>query len=174
MKKPVGLIAVLILFSLSIGITHAQVDKEQAYKDFAQRVIGRVIAMKDRHPQLKNIATQGATLQSPEGFWIQFSYDNDVQLAPNPEYVKDPLQNPQIKTFSGKNGVSLNLNFYEGPWRGSGIVAPIQIEDLNILIRISGSNDRATNRIKKDIVKIMNEEKVTLLNQLGKEEIKGQ
>ena len=171
MKKRWPFILMLSLIAISVEIAHAQADKEKAYKNFSQRVIGRVIALKDRHPQLRNIATQGTTLQSPQGFWIQFNYDNAVQMAPNPAFAKDPTQNPQIKTFSDKNGISLNLNFYEGPWRGSAMVAPVQIEDLNMLISVSGNSDKATSRIKKDIVKIMNEEKVTLLKELGKEEI---
>jgi hypothetical protein len=81
-----------------------------------------------------------------------------MSWIPNPNY--DPLKkgSRRLRSFSAKDGIDLNLYFYEGEWMGQTAVRPVHIGAMNIVTLIEGSDTPSVEALRRDVARIVADE----------------
>ena len=103
------------------------------YRQIAHRIISRIVALKDRYPHLASIDTAAHKEEARDKLWIAYHYTHGMSWVPNPNYAPLKKSSRRLKSFSAKDGIELNLYFYEGEWMGQAVVRPVHIGAMNVV-----------------------------------------
>src|SRR5512135_1409208 len=74
-------------------------------------------------------------------------------------------EQPELKSFSPKDGIELNLYFYEGEWTGQAAVRPVNIGAMKVVPFIEGDKTPSVAALQHDIGEIVSEEIATFKSQ---------
>jgi len=114
---------------------------QDIYTQLVERIIAGVKALKAEYPHFATVDTQAKISRSsePDRFYVQFEYEHAVKRVPDPQYNPDSgkKQSQTLKVFE-EDGLWLSMHFFKGSWRGTAIVRPTVIGDLNIVVFLDG------------------------------------
>jgi len=137
----------------------------EMYRQIAHRIFGRIAALKDRYPHLALIDTTVRKEEAGDKLWLAYHYTHGMSWVPNPHYDPRKKDNRELKSFSSKDGIELNLYFYEGEWMGQAAVRPIDIGAMKVVSFVEGSKTPSVAALQHHIGEILSEEKAAFKNQ---------
>jgi len=130
----------------------------EKYRHIAQRIFGRIVALKDEYPHLALIESAVRKEDAPDKLWIAYHYTHGMSWVPNPHYNPRKKSSQRLKSFSPADGIELNLYFYEGDWMGQAAVRPIHIGAMKVVSFIEGDKTPSVAALQRDIGEIVSEE----------------
>lgn len=155
MKRAVFAILFLlaIFFPGRVFASEATLTNEQ-YLQIADRIIEKVVSLKDEYPHFAQVETKAVKEQSTAGekFGVQFEYDHGMTWVDNPQCPPGKKCARTIPSFAETDGIRLSLYFFfEGDWRGQAAVRPIAIGKMNVVIFLDGPKTEEIGAIYKRI-----------------------
>ena len=130
----------------------------EMYRQIAQRIFDRIVALKDKYPQLAMIESAVRKEDAQDKLWIAYHYTHGMSWVPNPHYNPRKKGSQRLKSFSPADGIELNLYFYEGEWMGQASVRPIHIGAMKVVSFIEGDKTPSLAALQHDIGEIVSEE----------------
>ena len=130
----------------------------EVYRQIAHRIFERIVALKDRYPHLASIDSAARSDEARDKLWIAYHYTHGMSWTPNPNYNPHTKGGRELKLFSAKDGIELNLYFYEGEWMGQAVVRPLHIGAMNVVTFIEGRETASVGALRRDIGHIVADE----------------
>ena len=162
LKPKMCLLFVMIVISsgcLAEGAPSAlKVQEVEMYRQIAQRIFDRIVALKDRYPHLALIDRTVTKEDAGNKLSIAYHYTHGMSWVPNPDYDPRRKGGRRLKSFSSNDGVELNLYFYEGEWEGQAMVRPVNIGAMKVVSFIEGAKTPSVTALQHDIGEIVSEE----------------
>src|SRR5690242_7818077 len=128
------------------------------YRQIAHRIFDRIVALKDRYPHLASIDSAARKEEPRDKLWIAYHYTHGMSWIPNPDYNPHQKGGRELKSFFAKDGIELNLYFYEGEWMGQAAVRPLHIGAMNVVTFIEGRETASVGALRRDIRQIVADE----------------
>jgi hypothetical protein len=130
----------------------------EMYRQIARHVFNRIVALKDKYPHLALIESAVRKEDARDKLWIAYHYTHGLSWVPNPHHDPHKKSSPRLKSFSPKDGIELNLYFYEGEWMGQAAVRPVNIGAMKVVSFIDGDKTQSVAALRHDIGEIVSEE----------------
>jgi len=130
----------------------------EMYRQIAHHVFNRIVALKDKYPHLALIESAVRKEDARDKLWIAYHYTHGLSWVPNPHHDPHKKSSPRLKSFSPKDGIELNLYFYEGEWMGQAAVRPVNIGAMKVVSFIDGDKTQSVAALRHDIGEIVSEE----------------
>jgi hypothetical protein len=159
-----GVIVLLVMIALASSCSGEKassplkMQEVEKYRQIAHRIIDHIVALKDRYPHLTSIDNTAHKEEAREKLWIAYHYTHGMSWIPNPNYNPLKKGSRRLKSFSAKDGIELNLYFYEGEWMGQAAVRPLHIGAMNIVTLIEGSDTPSVEALRRDVARIVADE----------------
>jgi len=168
--KPNACVLVVIIAIASGGLAAnasnpLKMQEVKIYRQIAHRIFDRIVALKDRYPHLALADSAMRKEEAKDKLWVAYHYIHGMSWVSNPNY--DPLKkgSRRLKSFSSKDGIELNLYFYEGEWMGQAAVRPVDIGAMKVVTFIEGAETPSVAALRQDIGLIVSDEKGRFTNQ---------
>jgi len=126
----------------------------------AHRIFDKIAALKERYPHLASMESAVQKEEAQDKLWIAYHYTQHMSWVPNPNDRVDKKAGQQMKLFSPKDGIELNLYFYEGRWMGQAAIQPLIIGTMNIVWFLEGAETPEVAALRRDINRILTDEKM--------------
>lgn len=137
----------------------------EMYRQIAQHIFNRIVALRGKYPHLALIESAVRKEDAGDKLWIAYHYTHGMSWVPNPHYDPEKKSSPRLKSFSPKDGIELNLYFYEGEWTGQAAVRPVNIGAMKVVPFIEGDKTPSVAALQHDIGEIVSEEIATFKSQ---------
>lgn len=162
LKPCVCLLVVIIVTSSGLlaesGPGALKKQEVEMYRQIANHVFNRIVALKDKYPHLALIESAVRKEYAGDKLWIAYHYTHGMSWVPNPHYDPHKKSSPRLKSFSPKDGIELNLYFYEGEWMGQAAVRPVNIGAMKVVSFVEGDKTASVAALRHDIGEIVSEE----------------
>lgn len=130
----------------------------EMYRQIAHRIFERIVALKDCYPHLAAIDNATREGEARDKLSVAYHYTHGMSWIPNPNYDPRMKGGRRLKSFSAKDGIELNLYFFEGEWMGQAAVRPLHIGAMNVVTFIEGAETASVEALRHDIGQIVADE----------------